>query len=84
MGLSTLHKLVLERCSADHKRAGVELDKDPVGFEEAANRRRSLGRHTIEEAALFIAIEGPANYRRALACGKSGADPLVSWVTIMP
>lgn len=66
MDLSTLHKLVLERCSADHKRAGVELDKDPVGFEEAAKRRRSLGRYTIEEAALFTAIEGPANYESIL------------------
>ena len=62
MDLSILHKLVLERCSADHKCAGVELDKDPVAFEEAANQRRTLGRYTIEEAALFIAIEGPANY----------------------
>lgn len=66
MDLSTLHKRVLERCRAEHKRAGVELDKDPVSFEAAAKRRRSLGRYTIEEAALFIAIEGPANYHSIL------------------
>lgn len=66
MDLSTLHKLVLERCSGDHQRAGVKLDADPVSFEAAAKQRRSLGRYTLEEAALFIEIEGLAEYQTIL------------------
>lgn len=61
-----LHKIAVDRFRADHKAAGVQLDKDPVIFDEAAKQRRSLGRYTLEEAAVFIAIKGSANYRSIL------------------
>ena len=70
-----LHKIAVDFFKADHKAAGVELDKDPVIFDELAKRRRSSGRYTLEEAAIFIAIKGVANCRSILL----GIESSIAW-----
>jgi hypothetical protein len=61
--MKDLHQVAAKIFGDQHRAEGVVLDDDPEQFDLRATQRRELGRYTLEEAAVFVAIKGRARPR---------------------
>lgn len=64
--MKDLHSVAAKIFGDQHRAEGVVVDTDSEQFNLRAIARRALGRYTLEEAAVFVAIKGSARPRAIL------------------